>query len=31
MLVFHETPAPVFWIAAALMLAGMHISLRTGR
>ena len=28
MLVFREVPAPVFWLAAALMLAGMHLALR---
>lgn len=25
---FHEVPAPVFWVAAALMLFGMHLALR---
>ncbi len=28
MAIFGETPAPVFWLAAALMLAGMHVALR---
>jgi len=28
MLVFREIPAPVFWLAAALMLTGMHFALR---
>lgn len=29
MAVFGERPSPVFWIAAALMLLGMHLALRT--
>lgn len=28
---FHEIPAMVFWLAAALMLVGMHIALRPAR
>jgi drug/metabolite transporter (DMT)-like permease len=30
MAVFGESPAPVFWVAAALMLLGMHLALRVG-
>jgi len=30
MAVFGERPTPVFWIAAALMLIGMHLALRAG-
>ena len=31
MAVFGERPTPVFWVAAATMLVGMHLALRTGR
>jgi len=31
MVFFHELPAPVFWIAALLMLFGMHLALRPDR
>lgn len=31
MLVFHEVPQPVFWLAAAIMLLGMHVALRPAR
>lgn len=31
MVIFGEAPAPVFWLAAALMLLGMHVALRQGR
>lgn len=31
MVFFHEVPAPVFWIAALLMLFGMHLALRPDR
>ena len=30
MVVFGESPSPVFWMAAALMLLGMHLALRAG-
>ncbi len=29
--VFCETPVPVFWLAAGLMLLGMHLALRKNR
>lgn len=31
MAVFGERPTPVFWLAAAMMLLGMHLALRAGR
>jgi hypothetical protein len=31
MVFFQEMPAPVFWIAASLMLLGMHLALRPER
>jgi len=29
MIVFGETPAPMFWAATLLMLTGMHLALKT--
>lgn len=29
MVVFREIPVPIFWVAAALMLIGMHLALRS--
>jgi drug/metabolite transporter (DMT)-like permease len=31
MATFGESPSPAFWLAAALMLLGMHLALRPGR
>jgi len=31
MVAFGESPSPVFWVAAALMLLGMHLALRAGQ